>query len=268
MDFQTILLSKEDGIATLTLNRPESLNAISRLMFDELILALEDVAHDESVKVLVLTGAGRAFCASVDIKEFAGVDGSFLSDTSISDFYEFARSHPQKVTLALRNMEKPTIAMVNGLALGDGFDWILSCDIRVGSENAKFRAGFLQMALFPITGSAWLYPRAMGINKALELLYTDDWMSAREAYEAGVLNKITSGEKLKEDTMVLAGKISKAPPIAIRLVKKHVYGGLGMSLEESLENAALAEALTLASQDHLEALAAFREKRPPVFRGV
>ena len=267
MEFQTILLRKQDGIATLTLNRPESLNAINRQMFEELAVALQDVATDDSVRVFVLTGAGRAFCASVDIKEFAGADDNFLSDISVSELYEFARSYPQKVTLILRNMEKPTIAMVNGLALGDGFDWILSCDIRIASEEARFRTGFLQMGLFPITGSTWLYPRAMGVNKALEMLYTDEWMSAQEAHEAGVLNRVVPAEKLEKETMALADKIAKSPPIPIRLIKRHVYSGLSVGLEEGLEQAALAEALTLTSQDHREALAAFREKRPPIFQG-
>lgn len=164
-------------------------------------------------------------------------------------------------------MEKPTIAMVNGLAIGDGFDWVLACDIRIGCEHSRFMNAFLQMGLVSNTGGTWLYNRAMGINKALELLYTGDWLEAEEADRLGVLNKLVPPEKLEEETMAMARRIAEKPPIPNRLVKGMMYRGLTQTLDDHLEEAAQVEVLTLTSQDHREALSAFLEKRKPEFTG-
>ncbi len=267
MDFQTVLLEKVDHIAKLTLNRPERLNALNELMFKELNLALQDVAEDSEVRVLVLTGAGRAFCASADIKDERQGGDRLLGHQEPYQTWEFIRTGPQGVTRRLHNMEKPTIAMVNGLAIGDGFDWVLTCDIRIGCEHARFMNAFLQMGLVSNTGSTWLYNRAMGINKALELLYTGDWLEAEEAHRLGVLNHLVPADRLEEDTMALAQRIAERPPIPNRLVKGMMHRGLTQSLDEHLAEAAQAEVLTLTSQDHREALSAFLEKRKPEFKG-
>ena len=267
MDFQTILLERADHIAKLTLNRPERLNALNEQMFKELNVALQDVAEDSEVRVLVLTGAGRAFCASADIKDERQGGDRLLGHQEPYQTWEFIRSGPQGVTRRLHNMEKPTIAMVNGLAIGDGFDWVLTCDIRIGCEHARFMNAFLQMGLVSNTGSTWLYNRAMGINKALELLYTGDWLEAEEAHRLGVLNHLVPAERLEEETFDLARRIAERPPIPNRLVKGMMHRGLTQSLDEHLAEAAQAEVLTLTSQDHREALSAFLEKRKPEFKG-
>lgn len=267
MSFETIILKKEDGVATLTLNRPERLNAANRQMFMELRTALEEVSKDEGVRVLVLTGAGRAFCSGADIKDEAGGGEALLSDRSGTETLEFIREYPQKVTLALFHLNKPAIAMVNGLAMADGFDWALCCDIRIGSEKARFRNGFLQMALFPNTGGTWLYPRVMGLSKALELLYTDEWIEAEEALRLGVLNRVVPEGSLEKETMGLALRIAQAPPVAIRFMKEQVHKGLTLGLEEALDLAAFGEAFTLTTADHREAFAAFKERRMPRFKG-
>ena len=157
--------------------------------------------------------------------------------------------------------------MVNGLAIGDGFDWVLACDIRIGCEHSRFMNAFLQMGLVSNTGSTWLYNRAMGINKALELLYTGDWLEAEEADRLGVLNKLVPFENLEEETMAMARRIAEKPPIPNRLVKGMMYRGLNQTLDDHLEEAAQVEVLTLTSQDHREALSAFLEKRKPEFTG-
>ena len=268
MDFETIVMKKEGHIATVVLNRPDALNAINRKMFEELKLALRDINEDPDVRVMVLTGAGRAFCASVDMKEAgAKVGQRLLPHMSIEEIREFLRHFPQSVTLGIRNMEKPTIAMVNGLAVGDGFDWVLACDIRIGSENAKFMNAFVKMAAFPNTGATWLYPRIMGLGKALEMLYTGDWIGAEEAHRIGILNKLVPAGELETVTMDLARKIAKGPPITIKWLKLQTYRGLEMSLETALELAADGEAITLSTEDHIEAVAAFLENREPVFKG-
>ena len=267
MEFQTIVLEKLDHIAKVTLNRPERLNAINRQMFEELNVALQDVADDSDVRVVVLTGAGRAFCASADIKEESHGTDRLLGDQTPYQTWEFIRNGPQRITLQLHQMETPTIAMVNGLAIGDGFDWVLACDIRMGCENTRFMNAFVQMGLVPNTGGAWLYPRSMGANKALELLYTGDWLQADEAHRLGVLNRLVPVSQLEEETMTLARRIADRPPIPNRLIKGMVHRGQTQSLEEHLGEAAQLEILTLTSRDHQEALRAFLEKSQPHFEG-
>ena len=268
MEFQTILLEKGDHIAKLTLNRPERLNALNEQMFEELNLALREVAEDADTRVLVLTGAGRAFCASADIKDERRDSDRLLGHKDPYEIWQFIRTGPQGVTLGLHKMDKPTIAMVNGLAIGDGFDWVLACDIRIGCEHSRFMNAFLQMGLVSNTGSTWLYNRAMGINKALELLYTGDWLEADEAHRLGVLNRLVPAERLEEETMALARRIAEKAPIPNRLVKGMVHRGLSQTLEEHLVDAAQVEVLTLSTQDHREALSAFLEKRKADFKGA
>ena len=267
MTYQTIILEKKDHVARLTLNRPERLNALNEQMFAELNAALDDVAGDRDMRALVLTGAGRAFCASADIKDERQGGDRLLGHMEPYQIHEFIRNGPQGVTLKLHKMEIPTIAMVNGLAIGDGFDWVLACDIRVGCERSRFMNAFLQMGLVSNTGGTWLYPRALGVNKALELLYTGEWLEAEEALRLGVLNRLVPLEELEEETIALAARIAAKAPVANRLVKGMVYRGLGQSLEEHLPEAAKAEILTLTSEDHREALAAFTEGREPKFKG-
>jgi enoyl-CoA hydratase/carnithine racemase len=267
MDFQVIMLEKCDHVAKLTLNRPEQLNAVNRKMFEELNLALQDVAADSNVRVVVLTGAGRAFCASADIKESHQGADDLSGASSPYETWEFIKTGPQQVTLYLHRMEKPTIAMVNGLAIGDGFDWVLACDIRIGSENARFMNAFLRMGVVSNTGSTWLYPRALGLNKALELLYTGDWLEAEDAHRMGVLNSLVPAAQLEGETMALAQRIAERAPIPNRLVKGMVHRGLTQSLEEHLMEAGHMEVLTLTTLDHQEALSAFLEKREPHFKG-
>ena len=253
LSYETVILEKKDHVARVTLNRPERLNALNRQMFRELNSALDDVGTDSDIWAVVLTGAGRAFCASADIKEERQEGDRLLGYMEPNEIYQFIRSGPQAITLKLHQMDKPTIAMVNGLAIGDGFDFVLACDIRVGCEHSRFMNAFLQMGLVSNTGATWLYPRALGVNKALELLFTGDWLE--------------SDEELEAETMALVAKIVGKSPVANRLVKGMVFRGLGQSLEEHLPEAAHAEVLSLASEDHREALAAFLEKRQPEFKG-
>ena len=267
MEFETIMLEDQDQIAKLTLNRPDRLNAINEVMFRELNLALNEVADNPDVRVLVLTGAGRAFCASADIKDERQGGDRLLSQRTPYQTWQHIQEGPQKITLGLYQMTKPVIAMVNGLAVGDGFDWVLACDIRIGCEHARFMNAFLQMGLVSNTGATWLYPRAMGMNKAMELLYTEDWLEAEEAHRLGVLNRLVPAERLEEETMLLARKIADRAPIPNRLSKAMVRRGLNQSLEEHLAEAAQAEVLTLTTEDHKEALASFLEKRAPLFKG-
>lgn len=267
MAYETVLLEKRGSIAKITLNRPQALNAINDRMFVDLNLAIDECTGDSDVRVVVLTGAGKAFCASADVKQTPQGGDRFMSQRTANQIAEYIQRYPQRITRQLYQMEKPTIAMVNGLAIGTGFDWVLACDIRVGCENSRFKNAFLQMALIPGSGGTWLYYQAFGRNKALELLYTGDWLDAQEAYRLGALNRLVPAAELEEQTMRLAQRIADQPPLANRLVKKMAQRSTGQTLDEHLTEAAWAEVLTMTSHDHEEALSAFSQKRAPKFRG-
>ncbi|RLB25879.1 MAG: enoyl-CoA hydratase, partial [Deltaproteobacteria bacterium] len=188
MDFETIKVTKEKPLATLTLNRPDKRNALNRRMMQELVEALSDISEDDGIRVLILTGAGKAFCAGADVDIMpGGGDVKELGEQSVENLRRsFIFKSARKIILSLHQMEKPTIAMINGVCVGAGFDLALACDLRTASENAKFMCGFVKIGLFPGFGAAWLYPRAMGLGKALELLFTGDMLEAREAKEIGM----------------------------------------------------------------------------------
>ncbi|MBL0716306.1 MAG: enoyl-CoA hydratase/isomerase family protein, partial [Desulfosarcina sp.] len=267
--FETIVLAKEGHLATLTLNRPDKSNAINRKMMEELVEAIENVAKDDEVRALVLTGAGKHFCAGADFDIMpGGGDAAKLKELGVEALRRsFLFKAAKKIILGLQQMEKPTIAMINGACVGAGFDLALACDLKIASENAKFMCGFVKLGLFPGFGAAWLYPRAMGLSKALEMLFTGDMLTAVEANEIGMINTISSPEALNEVTVAIAQKIVNGPPVAIRLMKMQVYNGLLTDLNTALDEAAVCESITLASNDHREGVAAFREKRAPLFEG-
>jgi enoyl-CoA hydratase/carnithine racemase len=261
--FENILFSKEESVAKITLNRPERLNAITREMEQELIESLADIHNDEDIKVLVLTGAGRAFCSGGDVSENM-VEEYGGSVQKVSDTFHHVY---QGIILQLFNLDIPTIGMINGAAVGLGFDLALACDIRIGSENAKFMVAFTKMGLTPAAGGAWLMPRVMGLAKAAEFIYTADLLEAEEALRLGVLNRLVPAASLEKETMALAGKISQNSPLANRLAKLQLHRGLDTDLGTALELGATCQAICLTSEDSREALVAFREKRKPVFKG-
>jgi 2-(1,2-epoxy-1,2-dihydrophenyl)acetyl-CoA isomerase len=267
MEYETIILDRHDGVALLTLNRPHVLNAVNGAMFREFKEALTEIEEDDSIRVLVLTGAGRGFCSSVDLKEERQVRIGLDHPPTLEDIRRFLLRYPQWITKKLYSMEKPTIAMLNGLAVADAVDWALACDIRTGSENTRIANGFVKNAAFPNTGATWLYPRVMGLGRALEFMYTGDWMEAQELYGLGVLNHIYPAEELERETMALAQRIADGPAISIRLMKTYTYKNLDMNLDTALELAADGEAMTLFTEDHKEAVAAIKGKRKPVFQG-
>ena len=267
MDYETIILRKEEHIATITLNRPERMNAVNQQMERELLAAVEDVAKDDDVRVVVITGAGRAFCSGADVGSVLGGEGETALTGSVEGMRRYLRGGFQKITLTLQKMDKPTIAMVNGAAVGAGCDFAFACDMRVGSERARFRNGFVRIGLIPGAGGTWLYTRLMGLGRGLEFLFTGDILEAEAAEKIGVLNKVVPVEELEKETMELARKIAKGPPIAIQLSKMQAYKALEVDLETALEMAAACQALALATEDHREGVTAFLEKREAQFKG-
>jgi len=266
--YQYILLDRdpEQHIATLTLNRPDRRNALNDVMQDEIGDAIEEVEADKSIRVMVITGSGRVFCAGGDLDQLQGgsQSGGWTSDNTDEIRRAFQRT--QRFMLGLQRMEKPVIGMLNGAAVGAGFDLACACDIRIGTPRSRFMVAYFHVGLFPGFGGTWLYPRALGsIGKAAELLFTGDFLEAEEAYRMGFLNRLVSEEELESTTMEMARKIAAGPPIAIRLSKLMLYKGLEFDLETAMKMAAAAETITLTSADHAEGTAAFRESRPPIF---
>lgn len=272
MSYETVLVEKLEAehIARVTLNRPDKLNAISRQMQQELGDALDDIAGDDTMRVLVLTGTGRAFCSGADTGGMTGGTqrGVVPTERNPEEIRRGFRG-AQRLILGLHRMEKPTIGMINGLAAGGGFDLACACDLRVGCPDTRFMSAFVRIGLFPGYGGTWLYAKMLGsVSKAAELLFTGDWLEAEEAHRFGLLNRLAPNkEEMEKETMALARKIAQGPPIAIRLAKLMLYKGLEFDLETAMLMAAAAETITLTSEDHKEGVAAFREKRLPQYKG-
>lgn len=271
MPYEHLLVKVDGRIATLTLNRPERLNALNPKLEDELGDAVEQVGRDDGVGVVIVTGAGRAFCSGADVQAMSGGrDATSGAATYAHPSPEEIRRgfrRAQRVVLGIQKMEKPVIAMVNGPAVGAGFDITCACDIRVGSTSARFMSAFIRVGLFPGWGGTWLYSRALGLSKAAELVFTGDFLEAEEAYRVGFLSKLVPPEKLEEATLEVARKIANGPPIALRLAKLQLYKSLEVDLETAMQMAAAFETITLTSEDHKEGATAFREKRPAQFKG-
>ena len=270
-DYELILYepAPDSGIARLTLNRPERLNALNDQMQAEIADAVAQADADAGARVLIVTGAGRAFCAGGDLDQLGGSGNGGGRGWSSGNADEIRRSFrlAQEMILGVQRCEKPVIAMVNGVATGAGLDLACACDIRVGTPRARFMSAYVRIGLFPGFGGTWLYPRTLGsLGRAAEMLFTGDFLEADEAYRLGFLNRLVGADELEATTLALAERIAAGPPIAIRLSKMMLYQGLEFDLETAMKMAAAAETITLTSQDHIEGVAAFRGQRPAEYR--
>lgn len=264
---QSIAAEARNGVGWITLNRPERLNALNHEMTVALADAVEAFGEDDSVRCVVLTGAGRAFCAGADT---SGMARQTTTETNVSRSAEEARrgfKHTQRLILGLHSIEKPVIAMVNGDAVGAGFDIACACDLRIASSTARFMVAFTRIGLVPGWGGTWFLPRLCGLTKALELLYTGDFLSAEDGLRCGLLNALHEPDRLHDETSSLAERLAAGPPISMRLNKLQVYKGLDVPLETALKINAMAETITLTSADHSEGVAAYREKRSATYIG-
>lgn len=256
-----LIRETRDRVATWTLNRPEALNALDSELLDRLGDACREANEDPSVRAVVITGAGRAFCSGGDVKGAGFTSG--IASAHESDPAE----HWAALLLGVR---KPTIAAVNGIAAGGGLSLVLACDVRIASERARFSAIFARIGMSVLDGAGWLLPRAVGHSKALELLYTAEIIEAAEAARIGIVGSVVPHEQLLERAWELAGRIAANPPVALQLSKRVVYGGLDKTFLEYLhvQWAAQRENVELARHDIEEGARAFREKRAPRFRGL
>jgi 2-(1,2-epoxy-1,2-dihydrophenyl)acetyl-CoA isomerase len=256
-----VLFKEEGGVAWLTMNRPEVLNAWDPEMIHNLADRLSDIGQDEKVRAVVITGAGKAFSAGGDIK----VQKQFL-DQPLAARLERA-TIGQWIIRHITTMEKPVIAAVNGAAVGAACDMALACDIRIASENVSFSELFIRRGLIPDMGGMFFLPRLVGVARAKELIFSGDIIDAWEAERIGLVNKVVPAEKLETETRELARRLANGPTKAIGLAKKVINKSLSTDLETSLDYALQALTICYYTEDHAEATRAFWEKREPQFKG-
>ena len=266
MEYKEIIYSLKGQVAVITLNRPQVMNALTNTTHTELAHAIDEAATDDRVRVIVLTGAGTGFCSGDDVKEI------FLSPEQAATKTREARlRHLQGEQIPngghrFLEINKPSIAAVNGPAVGYGCDLALLCNMRVASEKARFGEVFLRRGLIPDQGMV-LLPRLVGLAKTYEMILTTDIIDAKEAERIGLVNKVVAHENLMDATLELANKIASKPPIAVQLAMEGIRKGLSLPMEEFMRFHALAFTFCSETEDHLEGARAFVEKRTPVLKG-
>ncbi|HWG81126.1 MAG TPA: enoyl-CoA hydratase [Stellaceae bacterium] len=258
----TIRYEVADRIATITLNRPERMNAFTWEMTDAWAAALAEAQKDDAVHVVIVTGAGKAFCSGGDIQGM----GERKDRTPLERKSELV-GHVHRIPLTLEAMDKPVIAAVNGAATGAGMDLALQCDLRYAASSARLGETYVRVGLVPGAGGTWFLPRLAGTAKALELFWTGDLIGAEEAERIGIVNKVVRDDQLMAHVREVAAKIAKGPPLSIRFIKRAVYQGQRIDLRTSLDLISSHYAVVSSSADHREAVAAYLEKRKPSFTG-
>ncbi|MDQ7096845.1 enoyl-CoA hydratase-related protein [Desulfosporosinus sp. PR] len=270
-----LLYRKQGYIARIILNRPEQYNAFSLPMIQRWAESLQDAQEDQTIRVIAVTARGKAFSAGGDIKAmlegkgFMGCDdqGDLWGDKAI-ERKRALTDHIHKIALTLEAMDKPVICGINGVAVGAGLDMALMCDIRLAADDARLSAGYVKVGLVPGDGGAFYLPKLVGTAKALELLWTGDFVSAPEAETIGLVNKVVPAAVLEEATLEMAERIAASPPICVQMIKRAVYSAQRTNdLRTALDLISSHMAIVTEMSDHKEGLAAIKEKRKPEFKG-
>ena len=259
MPFTALRYEVADAVATITLDRPDALNALTVGLKADLLAAFGDVARDRAVRAVVLTGAGRAFCSGQDLKERLGPDAAPLAVE--------LRERYNPIIRAMRNLDRPIVGAINGVAAGAGASLAFACDIRVAAEGATFVLAFGRIGLVPDSGATWLLPRLVGAAKAAELALLGDPLSATDAERFGLVYQVVPAEALEDEARAVAVRLAGLAPRALALTKRALERTWSVSLEAALEEEAWRQGVAGASVDHAEGIAAFLEKRPPRFTG-
>jgi 2-(1,2-epoxy-1,2-dihydrophenyl)acetyl-CoA isomerase len=255
--YETIEVATADGISTITLNRPDSLNALNATMRRELLAAFKDAARDQSVRAVVLTGHGRGFCSGADLR--GGADERAFRAVLTTQY--------NPLITAIRELPKPVIAAVNGVAAGAGVSLALACDLVVASDEARFLLAFVRIGLVPDSGAVRVLVRSLGRHRAAELAMTGDPLPASEAAAAGLINGVVPSAELASHASSVAQRLAAGPTLAIGLTKRLINQAEGPGFAEGLALEAALQELAGRTQDHAEGVAAFSEKREPRFMG-
>lgn len=259
MEFKLVIYEKNDGIATITLNRPEALNAFSKEVIAEVLEALEDAGRDDNVHVVVLTGAGeKAFSAGADIKTMVGMNALKARNLSLMG---------EKLCYALENLEKPVIAALNGYALGGGLEVAMSCDLRIASENARLGQTEINIGLIPGWGGTQRLTRLVGKTKAKELVFTGRMIDAKTAEQLGIVNMVVSADKFKGAVWQFALDLAAKAPVALKVAKALIDKGGDIGLDSALALEREGFGVVASTEDLQEGVKAFTEKRKPSFKG-
>ena len=259
--FETLLVKKENGVATVTLNRPEVKNAMNLVMAEEMPQVMAQLGRDDEVRAVLLTGTGPAFCSGADLaprEPGVGPGPTFVRDV-LRRF--------NVMMLSILDIDKPVVCAVNGVAVGGGLALVLTCDIVIASEDAKFRAVYVHRGLVSDAGITFLLPRTVGLLKAKELIFTADTIDAREAERIGLVNKVVPADRLDEEAMAMASRLAAGATKAIGLSKTVIHRGLDMDMATTFEWEAWGQQICIQTEDAGEGLRAFLEKRAPNFKG-
>jgi 2-(1,2-epoxy-1,2-dihydrophenyl)acetyl-CoA isomerase len=254
-------VERHDGVVTVTMNRPARKNAANGRMWRELLATFEDVAGDRDVRVMVLTGAGGAFCSGADLGDPSDVAGR------PGDPYLVQMRALGDVALRLHRLPKPTIAKVGGIAAGAGMSMALGCDLVLASESARFSQIFAKRGLSLDFGASWLLPRLIGLHRAKELTFFADILSAQEAAEFGLVNRVVPDDQLDAVVSEWATRLAAGPPLALSMTKTMLNNSLGLSMDQAIEEESRSQAVNFGTADTMEAIAAFTQKRDPKFKG-
>jgi len=263
MSYEAILVDHEAGVLTITLNRPDKLNAFTDAMLAELIDAFKQAERDASVRAVLLTGAGRGFCPGQDLGDARQrqESGEGMS------FGDHLRHTYNPLILKMRQLPKPIIGAINGVAAGAGMSLAMACDFRVAAESATFLQAFVKVGLIPDSGSTWMLPRLVGMTRAIDLMLTGRKIDAQEALSIGLVNQVVPDAELMNVARQIAIEFASAPTRAIGYIKRALDFASTHTLEETLANEADLQEIAGRTPDHKEGIAAFLEKRPPRFTG-
>ncbi|MHB1651724.1 MAG: enoyl-CoA hydratase/isomerase family protein [Desulfitobacteriaceae bacterium] len=258
MGYATLLLTIEEGIATITLNRPEVLNALNHQVYSELGQVAQELAEDDSVRVVIITGGDKVFAAGADIRDMAKAEAMDIA---------LAGRPSMKALSLIENMPKPVIAAVAGYALGGGCELSLVCDVRIAADNAKFGLPEITLGILPGAGGTQRLPRLIGAGKAKEMIFSGDFIEAEEALRVGLADKVVPADQLLAEAKRMAKRFAMRGAVALRMAKSAINEGLRMDIQAGLQYEHKCFSLLFATQDQKEGMQAFLEKRRPNFQG-
>lgn len=263
MAYDTILTAQDGAVLTITLNRPDKLNAANDTLLSELADAFKQAGRDEGVRAIILTGAGRGFCAGQDL---AAVQARVPDEKGSLGYGKHLR-HYNEIITRMRKIEKPIVAAVNGVAAGAGMSLVMASDLRLAAQSASFLQAFVKIGLVPDSGSTWFLPRLIGQARAMEMMLTGRKISAEQAEAWGLINRVVPDDQLMAEAQALASELAGLPTKAIGYIKRAVTFAAASGLPEALEYEASMQELAGRTEDHKEGIAAFLEKRTPEYKG-